>query len=174
MDTYGSGNIRILQTRAFLAAIWGGLCLWIIAAPVLQAYGHSAAALLAYFPFSFICHQIPERSFSILQYPFAVCHRCFGIYAGLFLGSIFAISYKYSTWRMRRLAILAAALPLLLDALFPFAGLWSNTWWSRFCTGILSGWLLSPLLIQGISELLDALLQRPLVVSTIFLKGDCS
>jgi uncharacterized membrane protein len=174
MDLYGSRNPRILQTRTVLAAIWGGLCLWILAAPVLQAHGHSAAALLAYFPFSFICHQIPGRSFSVLQYPFAVCHRCFGIYAGLLLGSIFSISYRSLSWRTRRLAIVAAALPLLLDTLLPLAGLWTNTWWSRSCTGILLGWLLSPLLIQGMSELLDALLQRPFAVSTIFLKGDCS
>lgn len=174
MDLYGSSHSRILKTRVAWAAIWGFLCLWIMAAPVLLAYGHPAAATLAYFPFSFFCHQIPERSFSLMQFPFTVCHRCFGIYAGLFLGSMFTISYTPSSWRMRRLAIVASTVPLLLDALLPHTGLWISTWWSRTGTGFLLGFLLSPFLIQGVSELRDAVLRHSFTVTTLSIKGDCS
>ena len=174
MNPCFSKTIRTLSPRAVLAMIWGFLCLWILAAPILMAHAHPAAAMAAYFPFSFFCHQIPARSFSILQFPFAVCHRCFGIYLGLFFGSLLAMPYNPVSWRTRRLAIFAAAIPLLLDAMLPFAGLWTNTWWSRSGTGLLLGLLISPLLVQGVSELRDAVLQRSFVIDTLSIKGDFS
>jgi len=36
--------------------------------------------------FASVCHQQPSRSFWMNGAPLAVCERCFGIYAGLFLG----------------------------------------------------------------------------------------
>ena len=36
------------------------------------------------------CHQLVERSFAWGDAPFAVCHRCFGVYAGLALGGLIA------------------------------------------------------------------------------------
>jgi uncharacterized membrane protein len=174
MNPCYSRTIRRISANAVLALIWGSLCLWILAAPVLLAHSHSVLAAAAYFPFSFFCHQNPARSFFIMQYPIAVCHRCFGIYLGLFFGSLLSIPYNLVSWRTRRFMILAAALPLLLDALLPFIGLWTSTWWSRSCTGLLLGFLISPLLVQGVSELRNAVLQRSFITDALSIKGDFS
>jgi uncharacterized membrane protein len=174
MNPFFSRTIQALPSRAVMAMIWGFLCLWIVAAPMLMAHAHPAAAMAAYFPFSLFCHQIPARSFSIMHFPIAVCHRCFGIYLGLFLGSLLPMPYNPVSWRTRRLAIISAAVPLMLDAMLPFAGLWTNTWWSRSGTGILLGLLISPLLVQGGAELRDAVLQRSFVINTLSIKGDFS
>ena len=50
--------------------------LWIPAAAVMYAAG------------SFICHQIPERSFHLDGIQLPVCARCFGLYGGGALGSM--------------------------------------------------------------------------------------
>ncbi|HEY3103646.1 MAG TPA: DUF2085 domain-containing protein, partial [Pyrinomonadaceae bacterium] len=54
----------------------------IIAAPVALAQGHTGFAWAIYKFFSFLCHQIPERSFHIAGHKFAVCSRCTGLYSG--------------------------------------------------------------------------------------------
>src|SRR5688500_17602174 len=37
-----------------------------------------------------LCHQRPERSFAAAGVQFALCHRCFGVAAGLALGALLA------------------------------------------------------------------------------------
>ena len=44
--------------------------------------------------FSFLCHQISDRSLHVEGEQFAVCSRCFGVYFGMLFG--FAI---YPLWR---------------------------------------------------------------------------
>jgi hypothetical protein len=55
----------------------------------------------------------------------------------------------------RRRWILAATIPLALDALLPYAGLWANTGFSRFMTGAWFGIPTASLLARGIEELLN-------------------
>ncbi|MDR0842309.1 MAG: DUF2085 domain-containing protein [Acidobacteriota bacterium] len=151
-----------VTARGMLAGIWGTLCLAAVAAPVLLANAHFVAAAACYVPFSRFCHQNPVRSFAILQYPMAVCHRCAGIYLGLFLGTVFAprvLRWSRKSLRMRRLLILAAVVPLALDALLPFTGLWRGMWQSRLLTGFVFGGLVAPLLVEALTELAE--LARP-------------
>src|SRR5436305_210204 len=70
-----------------LAAVvlWLGL---IAAAPLARANGIAAMASPLYYFFSFLCHQIPERSLHIEGAQLAVCSRCFGVYFGLFAGFV--------------------------------------------------------------------------------------
>jgi hypothetical protein len=58
---------------------------------------------------------------------------------------------------------LAASIPLLLDALLPCAGLWTNTYLCRFFTGLLFGSLISSLLVRGVAEFLNEALWRRLL-----------
>jgi len=143
------------SARVALAATWGVLCALPLAAPILVSHSCRRAASVAYLFFFCICHQIPERSFTISGHPLAVCHRCFGIYLGLFLGSLIDNHFVHRSPQVRRFLVLAAGIPLLLDVLMPFAGLWTSSSMSRFFTGLLLGTLISPLLVRGVQEFLN-------------------
>jgi len=135
-----------------MAAAWFIVCAAIVAAPVLAAHGRGGAAAVFYLFFSGVCHQDPERSFLLCGHALAVCHRCTGIYLGLFLAS--ALARPCPRWPTRN-RVLAAGLPLLLDTLLPYAGLWHSTPLSRFATGLLFGTLTAPLLVRGVTEWLQ-------------------
>lgn len=153
--TYPTDSSNSNGCRFFLSALWGCLCAGIVAAPLLAAHSHPGAAGVLYLFFSPVCHQIPERSFSLAGHAFAVCHRCFGIYLGLFLGSLPAPAAYCNILspRWRRTWVLAATAPLLFDALLPFFGLGANTLWSRLASGLVFGIMVSSLLVCGIVEL---------------------
>jgi len=152
---YASTHSSPVSARGALAAAWGFICALTLAAPILLSYSCRRAASALYLSFSCICHQIPERSFMIAGHPLAACHRCFGIYLGLFLGSLIENHIVHRSPQVRRLLVVAAGIPLLLDALLPFAGLWTSSSMSRFFTGLLLGNLISPLLVRGMQEFLN-------------------
>lgn len=137
--------------RFIVAAAWLSVSLLIVIAPIMAIREHYATSSTIYFIFSRICHQDPERSFTILGFPFAVCHRCFGIYLGLAVGSLLKI--PFSAVSMRRIWITAASAPLLIDVALPFIGLADNTPASRFLTGHFFGIMLASIFLQGILEL---------------------
>jgi uncharacterized membrane protein len=158
----------LLSIQLMLAGIWSIVCLFILAAPILASNSHYAAAAVFYFSFSCICHQIQERSFIVFGFPLAVCHRCFGIYLGLLLGAVFNCRFIHRSPQSRRGWVLIACMPLLLDFLAPYLGLWTGTHYSRFITGLLFGILISSLLVRGVFELLhEVFLQRPLTATPI-------
>ncbi len=150
-----STHSNLVAVRAALAAAWGVICALTMAAPILLSHSHRRAASVLYLTFSCICHQIPERSFMISGHSFAVCHRCFGIYLGLFLGSLIGNRFVHRSPQVRRFLVLAAGVPLLLDVILPFAGLWTSSGMSRFFTGLFLGNLISPLLVRGAQEFLN-------------------
>jgi len=59
-----------------------------LTAPFLAHAGDRADASRNYALFTQFCHQIRQRSLSLYGEPLAVCARCFGIYAGLLVGTI--------------------------------------------------------------------------------------
>lgn len=147
-------GIAFYPARNILFFLWSGLCFLIVAAPLLLALGWPLPAAGIYLFFSPVCHQQPDRSYILLGYPLAVCHRCSGIYLGLLTGC----AIPFSVWRiycspsrLRALA-LAGAVPLLLDALLPVSGIWNGTPISRFVTGLFFGAAASALAIPGLAE----------------------
>ena len=83
------------RTAQRVSIIWGCVavitCLLvalIVTAPIAQAAGHTALALSVYKTFSYLCHQIPERSFHLAGHKFAVCSRCTGLYSGFALATL--------------------------------------------------------------------------------------
>jgi uncharacterized membrane protein len=68
-----------LSALAWLALLAAAPALSVPVAGVLYAIG------------SFICHQIPERSFYLHGFQLPVCARCFGLYAGGATGSLAAV-----------------------------------------------------------------------------------
>ena len=131
------------QVAIWLVIAAGSLliCAAIISAPLALSSGHLLWALPLYHAFSLVCHQIPERSFFIAGHPFAVCSRCFGLYAGFALATIaypLIRSLKKTDAPPRKWLFIAAA-PLGIDYALGFFGIWNNTHSSRVITGALLG-----------------------------------
>jgi len=84
--------------------------------------------------FALVCHQRPERSFSLFGAPLAICARCLGIYLGAALGLLLTTSRRVAM----HLFCVAAALNLL-DVATELPGLHGNWPGVRFLLGLLFG-----------------------------------
>lgn len=116
---------------------WIGL----ISSAALLAESHPVLSLILYRSFSAVCHQMPERSFHLHNFPLAVCSRCTGIYVGFIAGLLICPlvrSLRDCELPHRRWLFLAA-LPVLFDVGGDFAGLFDNSFFSRAATGALLG-----------------------------------
>jgi uncharacterized membrane protein len=147
---YAPPNQYIQQSDASRRPLWmwfivaaGSLAVvaLIVGAPLALATGHALLAQPIYQAFSYVCHQIPDRSFFIAGHQFAVCARCTGIYAGFTAATLFyplVKSLRQLETPARKWLFLAAA-PLAIDFSLTFLGIWNNTHFSRFATGALLG-----------------------------------
>ncbi len=133
------------STGAVLAIIVGGAL-----HPTSAFYG------AGHFAFRPMCHQLPERSFAfVADAPLCVCHRCFGIYAGLFVGGLIAAAGAKAdpsnrrTWLIATLPMLAHVLVIQFVSAIDFS-------WLRVATGALFGlwgaWALSLALGQAFAH----------------------
>jgi uncharacterized membrane protein len=135
----------------------------IVGAPIALASSHIKLGLTIYQAFSTFCHQLPERSFFIGGYPFAVCARCTGLYCGFTL-----LLMLYPIVRPLRSAsvpspkwLYLAAAPLFIDFSLTFLGIWQNTHTSRLLTGLLLGGVAVFYVMPGLVELALRREQRP-------------
>ena len=147
---------------AFTAAIALTIVGLIVGAPFAQAHGHPELAAPIYKVFSFVCHQIPERSFRLAGHQFAVCSRCTGLYSGFAVAALvypLARSLK-RTDTPRRLWLILAAVPLAIDFSLTYFGVWSNTHLTRFSTGALLGAVAVFYIIPGLIELSSGIARR--------------
>jgi uncharacterized membrane protein len=127
----------------------------IVGAPVAQALGYSVFAGSIYKAFSFVCHQIPVRSFHLAEHQFAVCSRCTGLYSGF---AVAALSYPLvrslkSVDTPPRLWLILAAVPLAIDFALGYFSIWENNHLSRVTTGALLGAVAVFYIIPGLIEL---------------------
>lgn len=127
----------------------------IIGAPLALAAGHPFWGLTIYRAFSYVCHQIPERSFFVAGHQFAVCSRCTGLYAGFAAATVFyplVRSLRQTETPGRKWLFIAAA-PLAIDFSIGYLGIWDNTHSSRFVTGALLGAVSVFYVMPGLMEL---------------------
>ena len=127
----------------------------IIGAPIALKTGHPFWGLTIYHAFSYVCHQIPERSFFIAEHQFAVCARCTGLYAGFTIATVLyplVRSLRQTVAPKRKWLFLAAA-PLAIDFGLGFFGIWENTHSSRFATGALLGAVAVFYVLPGLMDL---------------------
>ncbi|MBI1745048.1 MAG: DUF2085 domain-containing protein [Acidobacteria bacterium] len=122
--------------------------------PLAAHWQFSELAQAVYQSYAGLCHQIPERSFSLFGIPLAVCQRCaaihFGLLAGLALYPLLA--RRHSLRPLGRAPLLGAALLLALDTGLPWLTGYQNTPWSRVSTGLLAGGVLSFCLVPGFTN----------------------
>ena len=131
------------------------IMLLIIGAPVAMDTGHPFWGITIYHAFSYVCHQIPERSFFIGGHPFAVCSRCTGIYVGFAAATVvypLVRSLRHTEAPARKWLFLAAT-PLAIDFMLGYLGIWENTHQSRFATGALLGVVAVFYVLPGLMDL---------------------
>lgn len=127
----------------------------IVLAPFMRSGGgDSMSAQIIYQTFGHFCHQIPERSFHVAGEPFAVCARCFGIYAGFLAGVLSFPLWRRATQRyfVSRWWLIAALLPMCFDFALEFFGVWHNTHTSRVITGAILGVVAAVYVVPGLID----------------------
>jgi uncharacterized membrane protein len=142
----------VWSAAAFLIAVWVFL---ILLAPLAEANNFSSVSHPIYRFFSFICHQMPARSFYLEDSPFAVCARCFGVYCGL-LGGFTAYPIFRSLETVEpfpRPWLFLAMIPAAIDWSLGVFGIWENTHWSRFSTGFILGAACAVFIVPAIVEI---------------------
>lgn len=166
-----SCNAESLTSREVNAAwiVWSvvapiGLLIvsMVVAAPVAVANDLPTLASTIYKAFSYLCHQIPERSFHIGQNKFAVCSRCTGLYAGFAFATI-AMPLVRSLKRTdtpRIIWLLLSVVPLAIDFGLTYFGVWQNNHFTRVTTGGLFGAVAAIYLVPGLIELSSNIANR--------------
>jgi uncharacterized membrane protein len=126
----------------------------IVSAPVAREFGWGIASPLYTF-FSYICHQLPERSLHFAEHQLAVCSRCFGVYFGLLAGLI-----VYPLWRriddiepLPRIWLFLSLVPIGIDWSLTVFGIWENTHFSRFITGLILGAACATYIVPAVVEI---------------------
>lgn len=153
-ENYRGGEIRgrlhhqAINVAAITITILLAWNLLFVLAPIL-----SAEPLYSFF--SYICHQIPERSFNVFGGPMAVCSRCFGIYFGLLLGAT-----AYTFWRgvddlepLSKVWLFIGMVPVGIDWSLTAFGIWENTPVSRVLTGAILGVVCAIYIVPSIIEI---------------------
>lgn len=140
-------------------AWFGGVFIWlaaVFAAPLLENNGNLAFADAVYGFFSWLCHQMRERSFLIKGEPLAVCARCLGIYAGIFVGSlVYPMFYEWKNEvAPRRSWLFIAPIPMVFDFGLTFFDIWENTHFSRFTTALPFGFIVPFYVVPALLDLL--------------------
>lgn len=126
----------------------------VVAAPWARESGVGLAGPIYSF-FSYICHQLPDRSLHLGSEPLAVCSRCFGVYFGLLIGLL-----AYPFWRrvedvdpLPRTWLFLSLVPITIDWSLTIFGIWENTHLSRFLTGLALGVACATYIVPAVVEI---------------------
>jgi uncharacterized membrane protein len=132
---------------------------WVVLVIVTPMLPGGAGAFLYGFG-SYICHQLPDRSFHLAGFQLPVCARCTGIYAGLAGGA--AVQWmRQGRWPdvlaasprvLRRLAILSAA-PTIVTVALETAGAWFPSNGARALAGLPLGILVGVVVMSTAATL---------------------
>jgi len=143
-----------------VVAVW---LLLIVLPPVFAANGNTGVSSPLYHFFSFLCHQMPARSFHLMDHQLAVCSRCFGVYFGLLAGLI-----AYPVWRsienidpLPRIWLFASMVPIGIDWSLGMLDIWHNNHASRFITGLILGVGCATYIMPALVEIVRNLSRKP-------------
>jgi len=157
-DNYIPSDLaRFFRFQAIRA--WGVtgavLLVWVLAIVLAPVVSGSSFGSSLYSFFSYICHQMPERSLHLGGHPLAVCTRCFGVYFGLLAGLL-----AYPLWRriddiepLPRFWLFLSLVPIGIDWSLTVFGIWENTHLSRFLTGTILGAACATYIVPAVVEL---------------------
>jgi uncharacterized membrane protein len=147
-----SQAIKVWLVGCAVALVW---VLLILLPPIAKANGYTEISSPVYSFFSFICHQMPDRSFHIEGEKFGVCSRCFGVYFGLLLGFfIYPLLRRIDEIEpIPRIWLFLSLVPAGIDWSLGVFGLWENTFTSRFLTGLILGVACATFIVPAIVEI---------------------
>lgn len=150
---------KVWIISALVVFLWTFL---IILAPIAETNAISQISAPIYKFFSYLCHQQSERSFHIHEHQFAVCARCFGVYFGLFFGFIIypLIRKVEEIEPLPRFWLFLALIPIGVDWTLGILGIWENTHWSRFATGMILGIACAVFIVPSLVELFRLLTMK--------------
>jgi len=144
--------VKVWIAGSVVVLLWIGM---IVGAPILEANGLSSISAPIYHFFSYICHQLPNRSFFFEGHQLAVCSRCFGVYLGLLIGFL-----VYPLWRpideiepLPRIWLILSLIPIGVDWSLGFFQIWENTFTSRFVTGLILGVACATYMVPALVEI---------------------
>ena len=139
----------LISGKKLAASTYAGVLilvlLWIagiVSDPLIRAAGGDSALLsLLSYTYGRVCHQVADRSFHVAGHPFAVCARCFGIYVGYLAGLIvYPIARSLTETELpHRRWLIIALLPVAVDFVGGYLGIFENTLASRALTGMIAG-----------------------------------
>ena len=111
-----------------------------IIAEFLIPYFDNLTFLYTYLKFSYshVCHQQPEKIFSINEHNLLVCSRCAGIYLGSFISSLILLFVPMIKIRNINYLILAAV-PMLIDVVLYTSGVYTYSKSIALFSGFLFG-----------------------------------
>jgi uncharacterized membrane protein len=152
----------VMRFRSQAKYVWLITCLlsivWvllIISASVFESNGIKAISEPIYSFYSWLCHQIDNRSFHYREEKFAVCSRCFGVYFGFLIGLlIYPIFRKLeNTEPFSRFWLFLAMTPMGIDFSLTFFEIWENTHLSRSITGGILGIACAIFIVPALVEI---------------------
>lgn len=101
--------------------------------------------------FSFICHQLADRSLTINNSVMPLCARCTGIYSGFFISTLFQYARNRKVSQLPPLFItfssIIAILLMILESIGERLYWWESTNDARFLMGLILGSAISVLLL---------------------------
>ncbi|HEX5703141.1 MAG TPA: DUF2085 domain-containing protein [Pyrinomonadaceae bacterium] len=163
-----SGETLTTRESRISVVVWGLLASIVllidiatVAAPAALSRGHLGFSEFIYQAFSYLCHQIPERSFHLAGHPFAVCSRCTGLYAGFAIATL-ALPLTRSLKRTDTphvIWLLMSGVPLAVDFGLTYFEIWQNNHFTRVTTGALFGAVAALYVVPGLIEL-SVIVQR--------------
>lgn len=150
---YHSQAWRVWAATSAVVLVWIAA---IVAAPIMRSAGVETVSTPVYEFFSYICHQIPERSLHIAGHQMGVCSRCFGVYFGLLAGV-----GVYPLWRsvdeiqpIPRVWLFLSVIPIAVDWSLTVFGIWENTHVTRFLTGLILGAACATFIVPALVEVI--------------------
>lgn len=155
-------QIALKGRRRQAFGIWGALFfiafVWVslpVAAPLAAGLGFKEFSSSVYNFFSYLCHQLSDRSFHLDGHPFAVCTRCFGFYAGFLLGVLIypLVRTLHEVEPLPRFWLFLAMIPMGIDWSLTFFGVWENTGFSRAISGAILGAACAVFIIPALVEI---------------------
>ncbi|MEZ5345824.1 MAG: DUF2085 domain-containing protein [Pyrinomonadaceae bacterium] len=162
-------EIQVGELKRNAFRFWGVVLtivsVWVLAillAPIAAANGMSGVAEPVYGFFSYVCHQMPSRTFHLLGHGFGVCSRCFGVYFGLLLGlAIYPLFRSMSEVEpLPRIWLILAIIPMGIDWSLGAFDIWENTYFTRFSTGLLLGIGCAVFIVPALVELAQIFLMK--------------
>ena len=132
--------------------------------PFLASQGYTTVSAWLYTTFGLMCHQMPERSFTLFGEQMGLCHRMTAIYVGSLLAGL---GYALVRNRLRPVGyrgLFLFATPMAIDGFTQLFGLRESTWELRLLTGSLFAfgvmWFALPRLEDGFREIREVVEKR--------------